>query len=232
VPNFPVRRRGLGRRSTPAIAGLLLMAVAGCQTARAPNTYPVAVGQQPAYGNWATPPQGAAYPPTAAPMPGPAPQAWPQPPAPTTTMLPPAAQQPAYNGPSSQSLTGQWQQMQNNAANQWQQMPTQAQQQAQQAYANAQQQANQIPNQINQQANQYMNQANQQMNQAYQAGQQQVQQGLNQANQQMNQAFQAGQQQVAQYPPQQPTNPSFNPFATPAGSLPPARATPVAVPRY
>jgi cell division protein FtsN len=168
-------------------------------------------------------------------MPGPAAQpvaqAWPQ--APTTTMLPAAPPQPQpYNGPNSQSLTGQWQQMQNSAANQWQQMNTQAQQQAQQAYANAQQQLNQVPAQFNQQANQAMNQANQQMNQAFQAGQQQAQQGLNQANQQFNQALQAGQQQVAQYPPQQPTNPTWNPFATPAASQPPARATPVAVPRY
>ncbi|MFN7814037.1 MAG: hypothetical protein ACK5SI_15405 [Planctomycetia bacterium] len=234
MPKFPVRRRGPGRRSTVAIAGtLLLTAAAGCQTSR-PTTYPpTAIGQQAPYGGWATQPQGAAYPASPAPMPGPAPQpianSWPQAPAPTTAAMPQAPQQPMYNGPSSQSIAGNWQQMN-----------TQAQQQAQQAYANAQQQVNQLTNQYqqqaNQMANQYGNQAQQQANQYMNQAQQQAQQAMNQANQQMNQALQSGQQQftaqMPQYPPQQPTSTTWNPFATPATSQPPARAVPVAVPRY
>jgi hypothetical protein len=233
VPNFPVCRRGNGRRSTIAIAGLLLAAIAGCQTPRAPATYPTA-GQQPAYGGWATQPQGAAYPAGAPVMPGPATQpmtGWPQQPAPMTNMMPPS-QPPAFAPTNTQAIPNTWQQAQTNAANQFQQMGNQAQQQANQAYANAQQQLNQFGQQVSQAPQQYMNQAQQQAQQYMNQAQQGMNQAAQQANQQVNQAFQAGQQQVAQYPPQQPVNTSLNPFATPAGSLPPARATPVAVPRY
>jgi hypothetical protein len=59
---------------------------------------------------------------------------------------------------------------------------------------------------------------------------------MNQYSQQMQQAMPQMQQQVtAQMPTYQAptTNASWNPFATPAQSLPPARATPTtAVPRY
>ena len=65
----------------------------------------------------------------------------------------------------------------------------------------------------------------------------QAQNAMNQYSQQMQQGVQSAQQQVtAQMPTYQApptTNASWNPFATPAQSLPPARATPTtAVPNY
>jgi hypothetical protein len=65
----------------------------------------------------------------------------------------------------------------------------------------------------------------------------QAQNAMNQYSQQMQQAVPQMQQQVtAQMPTYQApptTNASWNPFATPAQSLPPARATPsTAVPSY
>jgi hypothetical protein len=74
------------------------------------------------------------------------------------------------------------------------------------------------------------------VNQQTQQFNNQMQQGMQSAQQQMNNQMQAAQQQVtAQMPTYQqpPTNTSWNPFATSAQSLPPARATPtVTVPRY
>ncbi len=240
--------------ATVALAIIALLSLAGCQTPHAPTAVaPPATGMigQPApYGGWATAPQGAAYPPvsSAPPMPGPAPTwqgtappntwSWTQPQAAPAVVqqAPPqiaapqiaapqmAAPSQPFTTPSSQSISNQTQQyanqMQNSANQQWQQFNNQAQQQANQ-YAN---QANQYANQATQQANQYMNQASQQANQY-------MNQATQQANQYMNQA---GQQVTAQMPAYQaaPSSQSWNPFSTSALSQPPARATPVAVPRY
>ena len=239
--------------TTAALVGLALVCLAGCQTPRSPGTVPPPatgmIGQPAQYGSWATPPQGAAYPPAPSmpPMPGPATQwqgvqpaspppstwSWAQP-AGAPPAMPPQAP-PGFAAPSSQSISNQAQQfanqMQNSAQNatnqfnqnlnnQWQQMNGQMQQQANQAVNQAQQQANQYMNQAQQQANQYMNQG---------------QQGLTNAQQQVTAQMPAYQQP---YPPQygQPAPPaggSWNPFATSPQSLPPARATPVTtVPRY
>ena len=80
----------------------------------------------------------------------------------------------------------------------------------------------------------------QQWNQQLQNTTNQYQQGFNNqmqaAQQQVNNQFQAAQQQVtAQMPTTQAPPPanSWNPFATSASSMPPARATPTtAIPRY
>jgi hypothetical protein len=88
----------------------------------------------------------------------------------------------------------------------------------------ANQQWQQMANQTQGQANQYMNQATQQANQY-----------VNQAGQQAQQYVNGAQQQVtAQMPTGQPptVNTSWNPFATPATSMPAARATPAPPPRY
>ncbi|MFM8986046.1 MAG: hypothetical protein ACKONH_08325 [Planctomycetia bacterium] len=204
--------------ATAAAAAAALLCLAGCQTARAPNTVaPPATGMigQPAPYGVQPQPMGAAYP-AAPPMPGPATQ-WqasaPAAPAANTwswTQPQPAA--PAYpappqmQAPNSQSIANQAQQygnqMQNTANQQWQQMANQAQTQA-----------NQYTNQATQQANQYINQTGQQ-----------AQQYVNGAQQQVT-------AQMPAYQPQ-PTNTTWNPFSTSALSQPPARATPVAVPRY
>ncbi len=225
-----------------ALATAALLTLAGCQTARPPNTVPAPatgmIGQPAAYGV-SPQPMGAAYP--AMPMPGPATQwqaaapAAPAAPAPNTwtwtqpqgtaPMAPP--QQP-FVGPSSQSLSNQAQQFANQMQAQPQQFANQMQnsanQQWQQMNNQAQQQANQYMNQAQQQANQYMNQATQQANQYTTGAQQQAQQYLNGAQQQVT-------AQMPQYQPQ-PTNASWNPFSTSALSQPPARATPTVVPRY
>ena len=84
--------------ATAMLGMLALLFVAGCQTPQTASTVaPPATGMigQPAqYGSWATPPQGAAYPPTAStpPMPGPATQ-W-QGAAPANTMAQPAGTMP------------------------------------------------------------------------------------------------------------------------------------------
>jgi gas vesicle protein len=213
-----------------ALAAAALLGIAGCQTARAPMTVaPPATGMigQPAPYGVAPQPMGAAYP-AAPPMPGPVTQwqasapaappagtwSWAQP-QPGAPALQTAPQMPQM--PSSQSLTNQAQQYGN-------QMQAQAQQFGNQMQNSANQQWQQMANQTSQQTNQYMNQATQQANQY-----------MNQAGQQAQQYLNGAQQQVtAQMPTGQPpaVNTSWNPFSTPAASMPPARATPVAVPRY
>lgn len=273
--------RNLRRVQAAALAAcsLLLLGGTGCQTPHAPATVaPPAtgmIGQPAAYGSWATPPQGAAYPPvsSAPPLPGPATQwqgaapaapaapanswSWSQPAAPTMTqpqMQPPSLQQ---YGNQMQNTAQQYQQNLTNQtqqyANQLQQQPQQYANQMQQQLANQQQQlANQtqatmnqyqqgVNNQWQQMNNQLQGQAQQAYNGLQQQGQQltnQGQQALNNAQQQvtaqMPQMQQPYQQPVYQQPTyqQQPTS-SWNPFATSATSLPPARSTPVqTVPRY
>jgi len=215
--------------ATAALAAAALVGLAGCQTARAPTTVaPPATGMigQPAPYGVMPQQMGAAYP-AAPPMPGPATQwqasapaapaantwSWAQP----QTAAPAMPAAPQMTTPSSQSLTNQAQQFAN-------QMQAQPQQFANQMQNSANQQWQQMANQTQQQANQYMNQATQQANQY-----------MNQAGQQAQQYMNGAQQQVtAQMPTGQPpaVNTSWNPFSTPATSMPPARATPAAPPRY
>ena len=204
-----------------ALAAIALMCLAGCQTARAPMTVaPPATGMigQPAPYGVQPQPMGAAYP-AAPPMPGPATQ-WqasaPATPAPNTWSW--AQPQPtAPTMPNSQSLSNQAQQFGN-------QMQAQGQQFANQMQNTANQQWQQMANQTQQQANQYMNQANQQANQYMNQAGQQAQQYVNGAQQQVTAQMPTGQSPA--------TNASWNPFSTPATSMPPARATPAAPPRY
>ncbi len=208
-----------------AAAAAALLGLAGCQTARAPNTVaPPATGMigQPAPYGVQPQPMGPGYP-AAPPMPGPATQwqasapaappqngwTWAQPQA----GAPPYPAAPQMQPPNSQSIANQAQQFGN-------QMQAQGQQFANQMQNSANQQWQQAANQMQGQANQYMNQAGQQVNQAGQ----QAQQYINGAQQQV----------TAQMPTGQPpaTNTSWNPFSTSALSQPPARATPAPPPRY
>ncbi|MFM7206903.1 MAG: hypothetical protein ACKO4T_09575 [Planctomycetaceae bacterium] len=207
----------------PTLLGLAV-AAAGCQT---PQTATVAppptgmIGPPAAYGGWATPSQGAAYPPSisapqmaapAMPMPGPATQWQAAAPAPAAPAAAPAGSTWSWSQPSTAA-------------------PPSAQQYANQLQNQAQQYANQMQGQTQQYANQMQQYANQQLQQANT----QAQGAMNQYTQQMQQAVPQMQQQVtAQMPTAQPaTATSWNPFATPAQSLPPARATPTTtVPRY
>lgn len=244
-------------RRFAAVGCLAIAALVGCQSARTPTTVaPPATGMigQPAqYGSWATMPQGAAYPasPSPPPMPGPVTQwqgtapaapaanswSWAQPaqqvPAPTLQQYAPAGS-PAAGYP--QNLANQAQQYGNQLQGQTQQYANQMQQQAQAS-------ANQLQQGVNNQWQQMTNQAQQQAQQAMTGAQQQAQQYMNGAQQQAQQYLNGAQQQVtAQMPQYQPPpqyqaapNTSWNPFATSATSLPPARATPPppsAVPRY
>lgn len=241
-PSSHLRHPACG--SLTAIAGIVvLLGAAGCQTPQnatvaAPSTG--MIGQPAQYGSWATPPQGAAYPPTisappmpgppaAAPMPGPATQwqaAAPAPPtAPQTnswSWSQPATTAPGTAPPSMQQYGAQLQ----NTANQYTQNATnQAQQYANQMQAQPQQWANQAQQYANQQTQQLGNQMQNTVNQYTQGATNQMQQGMQSAQQQV----------TAQMPTyqSQPTTTSWNPFATSAQSLPPARATPTsAVPRY
>ncbi|MGI9176787.1 MAG: hypothetical protein ACR2IT_02900 [Pirellulales bacterium] len=226
---------------------VVLLNASGCQT---PQNATVAapatgmIGQPAQYGSWATPPQGAAYPPTmsapampmappaGAPMPGPATQ-WQAaaPTAPGSPAAPPANSwswsQPATGAPGAAppSMQQYGAQLQN-TTNQYAQGATnQAQQYANQMQAQPQQWANQAQQYANQQTQQLGNQMQNTANQYTQGATNQVQQGMQSAQQQV----------TAQMPAYQapPSNTSWNPFATSAQSLPPARATPTsAVPRY
>jgi hypothetical protein len=209
--------------ATAMLGILALLFIAGCQTPQTASTVaPPATGMigQPAqYGSWATPPQGAAYPPTASapPMPGPATQ-W-QGAAPATTVAQPAGTMPPQQFANQvPTTTNQFTQGVNNQA---QQFTNQTQQQL-----TAQQQ--QVVNQAQAAANQYQQNAANQWQQMNNQLQGQTQQALNGVQQQGQQAI------TAQMPPQQPApNTSWNPFSTSAMSQPPARATPVTtVPRY
>lgn len=235
--------------ATAAIAAIALLFLAGCQTPNAANVPPPATGMigQPAqYGSWATMPQGAAYPASssAPPMPGPAtqwqstmPTAPAAPPSNTWSWSQPAAPQQTYGAPLQSpppNMNAQAQQF----ANQVQAAPQQYANQMQQTLANQQQQltnqaqatANQYQQGLNNQWQQMNNQLQNQTQQAFNGAQQQAQQYTNQAQQ----AFTNAQQQVTAQMPQQPApSTTWNPFATSASSMPPARATPVtAVPRY
>jgi hypothetical protein len=260
TPEVSIAHRPYLCLATVAVASLLLLGLAGCQTARTPTTVaPPATGMigQPAqYGSWATPPQGAAYPASSIspPMPGPVTQ-W-QGAAPAMPAAPAAPanswswSQPAQ--PAAPSLSQYGTQLQNQAnqfqqgvSNQTQQFANQLQAQPQQYANQAQQQVTaqqqQLANQMQNTANQYQQGMNNQWQQMNNQAQQQVQQYTNQAQQQVqqysNQAQQAltgAQQQVTAQMPQPPTA-SWNPFSTSATSLPPARATPPppsSVPRY
>jgi hypothetical protein len=270
--------RNLRRVQPAALAAffLLMLVTTGCQTPHTPGTVaPPAtgmIGQPAAYGSWATPPQGAAYPPvsSAPPLPGPATQwqgaapaapanswSWSQPAAPTMTqpqLQPPSLQQ---YGNQLQNTTQQYQQNLTNQtqqfANQLQQQPQQYANQMQQQLANQQQQLtnqtqatmNQYQQGLNDQWQQMNNQLQGQTQQAYNGMQQQGQQLTNQAQQALNGAQQQVTAQMPQMQPtyqqpvyqqpayqQQPAS-SWNPFATSATSLPPARSTPLqTVPRY
>ena len=234
------RPRHPARCSTPAcLSGLVLAVVAGCQTPQTATVAPPAtgmIGQPAAYGSWATPPQGAAYPPTISapplptaattppPMPGPATQ-W-------QAAAPPAM--PAAPGaPAGNSWS--WSQPSAAAPPSIQQYGNQLQAQAGQMQQSMTNQAQQYANQMQGQAQQYANQAQQYANQQMQQANAQAQGAINQYGQQMQQALPQAQQQVtAQMPTAQPaSSASWNPFTVPAQSLPPARATPTtAVPRY
>jgi 3-deoxy-manno-octulosonate cytidylyltransferase (CMP-KDO synthetase) len=163
---------------------------------------------------------------TAPPMPGPATQ-W-QAAAPATA-APPGAP------PNGNSWS--WSQPSTGAPPSMQQYGNQLQAQANQFQQGMTNQAQQYANQVPQQAQQYANQAQQYANQQMQQANVQAQNAMNQYSQQMQQGVQSAQQQVtAQMPTYQApptTNASWNPFATPAQSLPPARATPsTSVPSY
>jgi hypothetical protein len=203
-----------------ATLGIAFVA-SGCQTPQTATVAPPAtgmIGQPAAYGSWATPPQGAAYPPTVSAPPLPQPGAAAPMPGPATQWQSAAPAAPAANSWS-------WSQPQGTAPG--------AAPPSIQPYGN---QAQQFANQMQAQPQQYANQAQQYVNQQTQQFNNQMQQGMQSAQQQMNNQMQAAQQQVtAQMPTYQqpPTNTSWNPFATSAQSLPPARATPtVTVPRY
>jgi hypothetical protein len=254
-----------------AFALAIVTAAAGCQTPQTNAVPPPGTGMigQPAqYGGWATPPQGAAYPPVSSqpPLPGPATQ-WqgmaPTAPANTWSWSQPAAQPPGLQAPSLQQYGNQMQQYGNQLQGQAQQfqrdMTSQAQQYANQLQAQPQQYANDLQQQLANQQQQLTNQAQASVNQLQQGVanqwqqtndqmQAQAQQALNSAQQQTQQFFNQAQQQVTAqmptypyqqpyqqpYPPQPVTaNTSWNPFATSATSLPPARSTPLQpVPRY
>jgi len=246
VSTSPRLRHPARGSSLPLLGGLVLAVIAGCQTPQNATVAPPAtgmIGQPAAYGSWATPPQGAAYPPTISapplpasatappPMPGPATQ-W-QAAAPTMPAAPAGNSwswsQPSGAAPPSIQQYGN--QLQAQAGQAQQSMTAQAQQYANQMQGQAQQYANQMQGQAQQYANQAQQYANQQMQQANA----QAQGAINQYGQQLQQALPQAQQQVtAQMPTAQPTaSSSWNPFTVPAQSLPPARATPTtAVPRY
>ena len=241
---------------------LTVTATVGCQTPNPATTVAAPatgmIGQPAQYGSWATPPQGAAYPPTVSappipgttphptlppqqPMPGPATQ-W-QSASPTTA--PPANSwswsQPSTTAPPTLQQYGT--QLQNPPAQPPQNMTAQAQQYANQMQAQPQQWANQTQQvaadqqqQFNQQLQNTVNQYQQGFNNQYQQANGQVQQQMQAAQQQMNNGYQQVQQQVTAQMPQYQAPPpanSWNPFATSASSMPPARATPsTSVPRY
>jgi len=221
-------------RPAAFVVTLTTLCAVGCQTPNTANTVaPPATGMigQPAqHGGWATPSQGAAYPPTvsAPPVPGMAAPAMPQPAAP---MPGPATQwqsasptaQPAANGWS-------WSQPTGTAQPSIQQYGQQLQNQAGQAQQSLTNQAQQYTNQLQAQTQQAVAGQQQQLNQQLQNAAGQYQQGLN------NQLQSAQQQVTAQMPASQQTvttTNTWNPFATNASSLPPARATPpTSLPKY
>ncbi len=236
-----LQHRHPGRASLAAWVGLVLLAASGCQTPQTATVAPPATGMigQPAqYGSWATPPQGAAYPPTVSAPPMPAPGGAPPPmPGPATQWQAAAPAPPAAANGNSWS----WSQPSSGAPPSMQQYGNQLQAQANQYQQNMTNQAQQYANQMQQQPQQYANQMQQYANQQTQQMSNQLQNTANQytqgLNNQVQQGMQSAQQQVTAqmptYQPTQATNTTWNPFATPAQSLPPARSTPTTVvPRY
>ncbi|NBW97256.1 MAG: hypothetical protein EBR28_11135, partial [Planctomycetia bacterium] len=179
------------------------------------------IGQPAPYNGYVSSPQGAAYPPAPV-MPGPtggwqgtAPAA-PAAPAPNTwswsqTGTPTAP-------PSLQQYGNQANNQVQQYANQMQAQPQQWANSTQQAIANQQQQ---LSNQMQATANQYQQGLNNQVNQYGNQMQQNLQQQQQQLTGQMQQAF----------PQQQTANGNWWPFQSP-NSVPPARATPTAAPKY
>jgi hypothetical protein len=230
--------------ASAAIAAGLLLSLAGCQTPA-----------QPTYGNGMVPPpatgavgQPAPYGPVGAPqvsyaqtpMPGPAnswqgaaPNGGPPPPGPTGYPPPAAAAAPVQPPPpggqppptAPAGSTWGWSQGQQPPAQQpppTYGSPTAPLQQG--VNAQAQQLNNQAQGQANQwagQANQQINATQQQFNNQAQAATNQFQNGVNTQAQQFN----------SQMPQQQTTNGSWWPFSDP-NAIPPARSTPMSVPRY
>jgi len=224
-----------------ALAALLIVASAGCQTppqtaaptygATVPPPATGMIGQPAPYAGYVSAPQGAAYPPAPV-MPGPS--TW-QPSAPAAPAAPaPNTWSWSQSGtpaapPSVQQYGNQLSNQAQQYANQMQAQPQQWANSTQQAIANQQQQlANQMQattNQYQQGFNNQVNQFNNQLQQNLQTQQQQLsgqmQQATNQLNSQMQQAM----------PQQQTVNGNWWPFQSP-NSVPPARATPALPARY
>ena len=211
----------------------------GCQTPNAPTAVPPPgtgmIGQPAPYGGWASQPQGAAYPPSVSspPLPG---TTAPPPGQPTQPMPGPATQWQSAS-PTAQPQNNSWSWSQPSSTQQpsIQQYGQQLQNSANQYQQNATNQAQQYANQVQAQPQQWANQAQQTVTNQQQQATQQLQNTANQYQQQFNNAAQQGQQQVtAQMPQYQPqTSNSWNPFATSATSLPPARSTPAtSIPSY
>lgn len=234
----PCSRHPARSSALASSCGLVLAVVAGCQTPQTATVAPPAtgmIGQPAAYGSWATPPQGAAYPPTISAPPMPTAATTPPPmPGPATQWQAAAPAMPAApTAPAGNSWS--WSQPSGAAPPSIQQYGNQLQAQAGQMQQGMTAQAQQYANQMQGQAQQYANQAQQYANQQMQQANAQAQGTINQYGQQMQQALPQAQQQVtAQMPTGQPaSSASWNPFTVPAQSLPPARATPTtAVPRY
>lgn len=222
------------RLATAALAVTGLVSAMGCKTppptgAPAYGAATVAppgtgmAGQPAPFGTYAAPPQAVSYPPAAgAPMPGPA-SSW-QSAAPAAA---PAAAPPTNTWSWSQAGSPQAQPVQQPSLQQYaNQYTNQAQQFANQTQQSLTAQQQQMANQLQNAANQYQQGANNQMQQGMQNAQQQL-------NQQMQQATNQLQQSVPQMqgPQTQTVNGNWWPFSD-ANALPPARATPAAVPRY
>ena len=217
--------------TTVAIAALLLLGVAGCQTP--PQTAAPAYGStiappgtgmvnQPApYGGFVSAPQGAAYPPAAPVMPGPS-TGWQQ-------SAPAPAAAPANSWSWSQSGTP-------TTAPSMQQYGNQLANQSNQYQQNMSNQAQQYANQMQAQPQQWANSTQQALANQQQQFNNQMQNTTNQYQQQMQQALQAQQQQLSgqmqqAMPQQQTVNGNWWPFQSPS-SVPPARATPALPTRY
>jgi len=216
--------------TTVAIAALLLLGVAGCQTP--PQTAAPAYGNtvappgtgminQPApYGGFVSAPQGAAYPPAAPVMPGP-----------STGWQPGTAPAAAPNNSWSWSQTGT-----PATAPSMQQYGNQLAAQSNQYQQNMSNQAQQYANQMQAQPQQWSNSTQQALANQQQQLTNQMQNTTNQYQQQMQQALQAQQQQLSgqmqqAMPQQQTVNGNWWPFQSPS-SVPPARSTPAVTTRY
>ena len=243
--------------ATIAIAIIVLISLAGCQTPPAPaygsTIAPPATGMinQPApYGSFVGTPQGAAYP-SSAPMAGGAPMANAAPvmPGPANGWQSAAPAAPANSWSWAQSgqpaAAGQQAGQQygapalNNPANnptvnpnQYQQnLTNQTQQMANQLQAQPQQWANQQQQALANQQQQLTNQVQNTTNQYQQGMQQTLQNQQQQLSGQMQQINNQMQPVAPGMPQQQTVNGNWWPFTNPNG-LPPPRATPALPARY